>query len=63
LPDETAFQFLILRGVTDLANVDKMQTQDNLSLFQENASHVMHKLVQDLPLYIKAAAAADAFRR
>jgi adenosylhomocysteine nucleosidase len=53
---------LILRGVTDLANVDKMEAQDNLSLFQENASHVMHKLVQDLPLYIKAAAAADGFR-
>jgi adenosylhomocysteine nucleosidase len=54
---------LILRGVTDLANVDKMEAQDNLSLFQENASHVMHKLVQDLPLYLKAAAAAAGFRR
>lgn len=54
---------LILRGVTDLANVDKMEAQDNLSLFRENASHVMHKLVRDLPLYLKAAAAADGFRR
>jgi adenosylhomocysteine nucleosidase len=47
---------LILRGVTDLANMDKMEAQDNLSLFQENASYVMRKLVQDLPLYLKAAA-------
>jgi adenosylhomocysteine nucleosidase len=54
---------LILRGVTDLANMDKMEAQDNLSLFRENASHVMHKLIQDLPLYLKAAAAADGLRR
>jgi adenosylhomocysteine nucleosidase len=53
---------LIIRGVTDLANVDKMEAQDNLSLFQENASHVMHKLVQELPLYLKAAAAMNGFR-
>jgi adenosylhomocysteine nucleosidase len=46
---------LILRGVTDLANTDKMEAQDNLSLFRENASHVMRKLVHDLPLYLKAA--------
>ena len=54
---------LILRGVTDFANVDKMEAQDNLSLFRENASHVMRQLVEDLPLYLKAAAAAEGFRR
>jgi len=53
---------LILRGVTDLANVDKMEAQDNLSLFRENASHVMHKLVQELPLYLNAVSAAEGFR-
>jgi adenosylhomocysteine nucleosidase len=54
---------LILRGVTDLTNMDKMEAQDNLSLFRENASHVMHQLVHDLPLYLKAAAAAEGFLR
>ena len=54
---------LILRGVTDLANIDKMEAQDNLSLFRENALQVMQKLVQDLPSYLNAAAAADGLRR
>jgi adenosylhomocysteine nucleosidase len=53
---------LILRGVTDLVNIDSMEAQDNLSLFRENASQVMRKLVQDLPLYLKAADAANGAR-
>jgi nucleoside phosphorylase len=43
---------LILRGVTDLVNLNKGEAEGNLPLFHENARQVMQGLVRDLPKYL-----------
>ncbi len=43
---------LIIRGVTDLVSLEFGEGEGNLRLFQENARHVMRRLIDDLPKYI-----------
>lgn len=45
---------LILRGVTDLVNPNKMEAQGNLQLFQNNTGRVIQNLVADLPKWLAA---------
>jgi adenosylhomocysteine nucleosidase len=47
-----ATPILILRGVTDLVNLDKAEAQGNLQLFQNNAGRVMQNLIADLPKWL-----------
>jgi nucleoside phosphorylase len=45
---------LILRGVSDLVNLDKAEAQGNPELFATNAARVMQNLLRDLPQWIAA---------
>jgi adenosylhomocysteine nucleosidase len=45
---------LILRGVTDLVNLQTAEAQGAPQLFQENARVVMHRLLSDLPAWISS---------
>ena len=45
---------LILRGVTDLVNLDRADAEGNLQFFRESTQQVMQNLIRDLPEYMSA---------
>jgi adenosylhomocysteine nucleosidase len=45
---------LIVRGVTDLVNLEFGEGEGNLRLFEMNARQVMQRLIEDLPKYVHA---------
>jgi adenosylhomocysteine nucleosidase len=45
---------LILRGVTDLVNLDKAEAEGNMQFFRESTEQVMQNLIRDLPEYMSA---------